>query len=175
MKRSLTSSEKVLLATCALLLAAVALLFTLRDYRARHLAATSRIAELEPRLVAAEAAAADAPFWQARAAWLDQTLPAAPDPGLAHSQFLQDLQTSARDRGLTLAAPVLLKPEASKYAQDFSITLQVSGPDGAVLRWLAELQSPEKLRIIKFLLLAPLSAQPPRLNGTVTIAQLFKP
>ncbi len=175
MKRALTSSEKFLLALCGISLAAVAGLFSLRDYRARFRSATARIAELEPRLLAAEAAAADAPFWQARQAWLDRSLPPAPNPGQAHSEFLQNLQESARQRGLSLAAPVLLKPEATKHAQDFSITLQVSGPDGAVLRWLADLQSPEKLRIIKFLLLAPQSTQPPRLNGTVTIAQLFKP
>ena len=169
MKRALTSSEKFLLALCGISLAAVAGLFSLRDYRARFRSATARIAELEPRLLAA------APFWQARQAWLDRSLPPAPNPGQAHSEFLQNLQESARQRGLSLAAPVLLKPEATKHAQDFSITLQVSGPDGAVLRWLADLQSPEKLRIIKFLLLAPQSTQPPRLNGTVTIAQLFKP
>ena len=173
--RPLTSSEKFLLGLCGAVLALVGIFYTVRDYRARTAAASSRIAELEPQLMAAEAAAADLPFWETRQAWLDSVMPAVTDPGKDHSQFLEELQNSARARGLTVAAPVLLKPEPGKHAQDFSVTLQVSGPDSAVFRWLSEQQSPEKLRLIKYLLLAPLSVQPPRMSGTVTIAKLFKP
>ena len=173
--RSLTASEKFLLGLCFAVLALVGVFYSVRDYRARRAAASGKIAELEPQLMAAEAAAADTPFWETRQAWLDSVMPVVGDAGKDHSQFLEELQYSARDRGLTVAAPVLLKPEAGKHAQDFSVTLQVTGPDSAVFRWLAELQSPEKLRIIKYLLLAPQSAQPPRMSGTVTIAKLFKP
>lgn len=175
MKRSLTSSEKVLLALCLGLLMVVGLFYAVRDFRSRKEAAEERITALEPQLMAAEAAAADAPFWEARQGWLEATLPSLTDAGQAHSQFLEELQDSARSRGLSLAAPVLLKPESGKHAQDFSVTLEVTGPDSAVFRWLAELQSPEKLRVIKYLLLAPQSSQPPRMSGTVTIAKLFKP
>jgi hypothetical protein len=175
MKRSLTSSEKVLLALCLTVLAVVGLLFSVRDYRARKTAAEALIAELEPQLIASEAAAADAPFWESRQVWLDSVMPSVTDAGKAHSDFLEELLESAKARGLSPAAPVLLKPETGKEAQDFSVTLQVTGPDSAVFRWLAELQSPEKLRTIKYLLLAPQSVQPPRMSGTVTIAKLFKP
>lgn len=175
MKRSLTSSEKVLLTLCLAVVGFVGLFFSVRDHRTRKTAAEARLADLEPQLLAAEAAAADAPFWEARHAWLDSVMPSVADPGRAHSQFLETLQNSARERGLSLGAPVLLKPEAGPHAQDFSITLQVTGPDNAVFRWLTELQSPEKLLVIKYLLLAPQSAQPPRMSGTVTIAKLFQP
>ena len=175
MKRSLTSSEKFLLALCVAVLVLTGAFFYLRDHRMRKAAALARIAELEPQLMAAEAAAADAPFWETRQAWMDSAMPAVTNPGKAHSQFLGELQQSGRERGLSLGAPVLLKPEAGKHAQDFSVTLQVSGPDGALFRWLAELQSPEKFRIIKFLQLTPQSVQPPRMSATITIAKLFKP
>lgn len=175
MKRSLTSSEKVLLGLCLAVLALVGFTFSVRDYRARKSAAEERIAELEPQMLAAEAAAADAPFWETRQVWLDSVMPSVTDAGKAHSDFLEELLESAKARGLSPAAPVLLKPEPGKEAQDFSVTLQVSGPDSAVFRWLAELQSPEKLRVIKYLLLAPQSVQPPRMSGTVTVAKLFKP
>jgi len=173
--RPLTASEKFLLGLCVAVLALVGMVHAVRDFRARQTVATHQISELGPQLMAAEAAAADAPFWETRQAWLDSVMPAVHDPGKDHSQFLEELQTSARARGLTTGAPVLLKPESAKHAQDFSVTLEVTGPDGAVSRWLAELQSPEKLRIIKYLLLAPQSVQPPRMSGTVTIAKLFKP
>ena len=175
MKRSLTSSEKVLLTLCLAVLTVVGLLFSVRDYRARKTAAEERIAALEPQMLAASAAAADAPFWETRQAWLETVMPSVTDAGKAHSDFLDELLESAKARGLSPTAPVLLKPEAGKQAQDFSVTLQITGPDSAVFRWLAELQSPEKLRVIKYLLLTPQSAQPPRMSGTVTVAKLFKP
>lgn len=175
MRRSLTSSEKFLLGVCGGLLVAVGLFFSVRDQRARQKVAEEKIAELEPRLMAVEAAAADAPFWEARLAWLDTVMPAVKDPGQEHSRFLEELESSARSRGLFFGIPVLQKPEKGKYAQDFSVTVQISGPDNAVFRWLAELQSPEKLRVVKYMLLLPQPVSPPRLGGTVTIAQLFKP
>ena len=175
MKRSLTSSEKFLLTLCLTVLAGVGFFFMARDYRTRRAVAQEKIADLEPGMRAAEAAAADAPFWQARGAWLDQAMPEAPDPGKAHSQFLAELRDAAHARGLTIGSPVLLKPEAGKYAREFAVTLQVSGPDNAVLRWLCALQTPEHPQIIKYLLLAPQSTQPPRMSGTVTVARLFKP
>lgn len=175
MKRSLTSSEKFLLGLCLTVLAGVGAVFATREFKTRKAAAEAKIAELEPQFLAAEAAAADAPFWETRQAWLDSVLPAAGDPGKAHSGFLEELQASAKGRGLQLGAPVMLKPEGGKHAVDYAVTLQVTGPDSALFRWLAELQSPEKPRLVKYLLLAPQSATPPRMSGTVTIAKLFKP
>lgn len=175
MKRSLTPSEKFLLGLCLMVLVLTGGFFYLRDQRIRKTAALARIAELEPQLLAAEAVAADAPFWETREAWMDSVIPSITNPGKAHSQFLEELQDSGRERGLSMKSPVLLKPEAGKHAQDFSISLQVSGPDSALFRWLAEQQSPEKFRIIKYLLLTPQSVQPPRMSANVTIAQLFKP
>jgi len=37
------------------------------------------------------------------------------------------------------------------------------------------LQSPEKFQLVKYLLLAPAQASPPRMTGTVTVARLYKP
>ena len=175
MKRPFTSSEKILLALCLAVLASVGLVFSAREYRARKAAAEAQIAELEPQLLAAAAATADAPFWEARQAWLDTVMPPVTNAGKDHSNFLEELSTSAKARGLTLGAPVLLKPEMGKYAQDYSVTLEIAGADSSVCRWLAELQSPEKFRVVKYLLLAPQSTQPPRMVGTVTVAKLFKP
>lgn len=176
MKRALTSSEKILMGLCGGLLVFVGLFFSIRDQRARRTAAAEKIADLEPKLMAVEAAAADAPFWETRQAWLETVMPAVKNPGQAHSKFLEDLEESARSRGLYFGLPVLLKPEPGKHAQDFSVTVQIAGPDNAVFRWLAELQSPEKLRVIKYLLLVPQPpVSPPRMGATVTIAQLFKP
>jgi len=175
MKRSFTKSEKFLFLLCGGVILLTGIWFLWDDYQARMAAAQEKIESLEPRSTAAAAAAADAPFWKERQAWLDATMPAMGEPGKAHSIFLEYLQESARERGLTVTAPVLLKPEAAPTHQDLSVNLQITGPDNAVFRWLAGLQSPEKFQLVKYLVLTPASTSPPRMSGTVTVARLFKP
>jgi hypothetical protein len=174
MKR-LTKSEKTLFAMCIGVLVLVAVFFGWRNHRNRMTAAREKIENLESRYTAAVAASGDAPFWSERQGWLDATMPTMGDAGQAHTTFLEHLQKSARERGLTVAAPVLLKPEGGPYHRDLSISMQVSGADNAVFRWLADLQSPEKFQLIKYLLLTPASASPPRMTGSVTVARLYKP
>ena len=87
MKRRLKSSEKVLIALCTGVLVLLAGFLTLRDHRARIAVALEKIENLEPQLTAAVAAAADAPFWDERQAWLDATMPVMGDSGQAHSSF----------------------------------------------------------------------------------------
>jgi len=174
MKR-LTKSEKTLFALCIGVLVLVVAFFGWRNHRSRMIAAQEKIENLQSRYTAAVAASGDAPFWKERQAWLDATMPEMGDAGQAHSTFLEHLQSTARQRGLAVAATVLLKPEAGPHHRDLSISLQVTGPDNAVFRWLAELQSPEKFQLIKYLLLAPASVQPPRMTGSVTVARFYKP
>ncbi len=175
MKRSLTKSEQTLLALCTGVITIVVVFFVWRDHRARTVAAKEKIETLQARFTAAVAAAGDAPFWKERQAWLDATMPAMGDGGQAHSSFLEHLQSTARQRGLAIASPVLLKPEGGPHHRDLSISLQVSGPDNALYRWLADLQSPEKFQLIKYLLLTPVAGQPPRMTGSVTVARFYKP
>ena len=175
MKRSLTSSEKRLFVLCLAVIVIVGVFFVWRDHRNRMAAAQAKIENLQSRFTAAVAAAADAPFWKERQAWLDATMPTTTDAGQAHSAFLQDLQTSARERGLKVASPVLLKLEGGPHHRELPITLQITGPDSAVFRWLADLQSPEKFHLVKYLLLTASSAQPPRMTGSITVARIYKP
>jgi hypothetical protein len=175
MKRSLTKSEKTLFAFCISVILVVGAFLLWRNHRARTVAAQDKIENLQSRFTAAVAAAADAPFWKERESWVNAVMPAMGDSGKAHSSFLEHLQTTARQRGLTFAAPVLLKPEGGPYHRDLSISLQVSGPDNALFRWLADLQSPEKFQLVKYVLLTPASAQPPRMTCSVTVARIYKP
>ena len=175
MRRSLTKSENTLLALCLAVLVLVGGFFIWKNHRTRLAAAQEKIENLQARFTAAVAASGDAPFWKERQAWLDATMPAMADGGQAHSIFLEQLQRTARQRGLTITSPVLLKPEGGPHHRDLSISLQIAGPDNALFRWLADLQSPEKFQLIKYLLLTPVAGQPARMNGSVTVARLFKP
>ena len=175
MRRALTKSEKTLFALCLAVLVLVGGFFVWKNHRARLAAAREKIENLESRFTAAVAASGDAPFWKERQAWLDATMPAMGDGGQAHSTFLEQLQVTARQRGLVIASPVLLKPEGGPHHRDLSISLQVTGPDSALFRWLADLQSPEKFQLIKYLLLAPVAGQPARMTGNITVARLYKP
>ena len=175
MKRALTSSEKRLLILCVGVLASVGIFFAWRDHRARTVAAKDKIENLESRFTAAVAAAGDAPFWKERQAWLDKTMPVMGDSGQAHSSFLEHLQSTARERGLVVSSPVLLKPEGGAHHRELPISVSVSGPDNALFRWLADLQSPEKFQTVKYLLLTSASAKPARMTASITVARLYKP
>jgi hypothetical protein len=174
MKRPLRSSEKLLLILCGALIGGLGLVFFVREFQMRSAAARKRIDALQPEAAAADASLADAPFWEERRAWLDQYMPTLGDSGVSHSKFLEELRTSARERGLVLGPPVLLKPEAKPHFHDLAVTLQITGPDQAVYRWLADLQSPEKFQMIKYLLLTAQPGPAPRMTGTVTVSRLFK-
>ena len=175
MKRSFKKSEKILFATCGGLILCIGLYFVWNEYQTRMAAARDKIETLSPKFSAALAAAGDAPFWKERQGWLNKAMPVMSDSGQAHSSFLEHLQNTAKERGLSLTAPVLLKPEGGAHHRDLSINLQITGPDNAVFHWLADLQSPEKFQLVKYLLLTPAQASPPRMAGTVTVARLYKP
>jgi hypothetical protein len=175
MKRSLTASEKRLLIICVSVVTSVLLFFAWRNHQTRMTVSRNKIENLQSRFTAAVAAANDAPFWKERQAWLDATMPTTTDAGQAHSGFLEHLQTSARQRGLSVSSPVLLKPEAGPHHRELPISLQITGPDNAVFRWLADLQSPEKFQLVKYLLLTPASSQRPAMTANVTVARLYKP
>jgi len=69
----------------------------------------------------------------------------------------------------------LLKNEGGPHHRELPISLQVTGPDNAVFRWIVDLQSPEKFQVIKYLLLTSSSARPARMTCNVTVSRLFKP
>ena len=173
--RTLTKSEKTLFGACIAVVVLVLAFFSWRDHRARTKAALEKIENLESRFTAAVAASADAPFWTERQGWLDRAMPVMGDAGQAHSTFLEHLQETASQRGLRLTSPVLLKPEAGPHHRELPISLQISGPDNALFRWLADLQSPEKLQTVKYLLLTPAASARPRMTANVTVARLYKP
>jgi hypothetical protein len=175
MTRSLTKSEKRLFVLCVTVIAVIGTLFAWRNHRARMGAAQEKLENLQSRFTAAVAASGDAPFWKERQAWLDATMPAIGDAGKSHSGFLEHLQRTARERGLAVTAPVLLKPENGAHHRELAVSLQLAGPDNALYRWLAEIQSPEKFQLVKYLLLTPVAGQPARMSCSVTLARLYKP
>ena len=175
MKHSLTSSEKRLFVLCLAVILAVGVFFAWRNHRTRMTAVQEKLENLRSRFTAAVAASGDAPFWKERQAWLDAKLPAMGDQGQAHSSFLEQLQGTARERGLAVTSLVLLKPEAGPNHRELAITIQLSGPDNALYRWLAEIQSPEKFQVVKYLLLTPVAGAPARMSCSATLARYYKP
>ena len=175
MKRSLTASEKRLVIICVSVVTSILIFFAWRNHQSRLNSARNKIENLQSRFTAAVAAAADAPFWKDRQVWLDATMPTTADAGEAHSGFLENLQMTARQRGLTVSSPVLLKPEGGPHHRELPISLQVTGPDNAVFRWLGDLQSPEKFQLVKYLLLTASPTNQNSMTASVTVARLYKP
>ena len=122
-----------------------------------------------------EAAAGDLEFWEGRQAWLDQHLPSVGNAGKAQGELLDYLRETARKRGLRTDDPILAKAEDGGHYREVVVTIEAQGPDEAVFRWLAEMQSPEKFQVVKYLSLGPdRGSAEPELECTVTLARWYK-
>lgn len=174
-RRSLKRSEKVLLALCVTMVFSIGNLILWKRYSARLKAAKEAIEKLEGDRAANAAAATDEPFWQQRQEWLDSVMPPMSDSGEAQSALLQSIEESAAERRINTWRPTLLKPEDGSHHHEVSVTLRAGGADQAVLRWLAEMQSPEKFQYIKYLQIERDSDGPePRMECTLTLARWFR-
>ncbi|CAN5265862.1 hypothetical protein BH23VER1_BH23VER1_34380 [soil metagenome] len=175
MSRNLKSSEKLLLGACFLLVVGIGGAILSHQYNSRATAAREKIAKLEDDLAGRTAAAGDREFWERREAWLDANMPDMGDAGTAQSELLEFVQSTAQERQLELSSPALLKPEGGASHHELAVSVRAVGSDLAVLRWLAEMQSPEK-----FIFLKTLSLTPDRWRGrpvticTATIAQWYR-
>ncbi len=175
MSRTLKTSEKFLLGTCLLLVVGLGGGILSHQYRKRAEAARETIAQLEDDLASRSAAAGDSEFWERREAWLDATMPEMGDAGTAQSELLEFVQSTAAERQLDLSSPALLKPEGGPAHKELAVSVRAVGPDLTVLRWLAEMQSPEKFLFLKTLSLSPDSRRGrPVIVCTVTIAQWYR-
>lgn len=175
MSRGLKRSEKLLLGMVLVLVLGLGTAFFVRDYRKRSTAAREKIETLESDLAGRTAAASDRKFWERREAWLDETMPAMGDAGTAQSELLEFIQTTAAERQLGLSQPALLNPEGGPFHHELAVSVRAVGPDLAVLRWLAEMQSPEKFCYLKTLALSPETRRGrPIMICTVTIARWFR-
>lgn len=173
--RALKGSEKILLVVCGLLVLSFGNGFLWKDYSKRMKVATEAIATYEGDLVANAAAAGDMGFWEGRTAWLDANLPVVEDSGAAQGDLLDYLREGARERGIRTDDPVLAKPEGGSHYREVAVTIEAQGPDEAVFRWLAEMQSPEKFQVLKYLALRPDRGNPePELECTLTLARWFR-
>lgn len=173
--RALKGSEKVLLTVCGLMVLTLGNGFLWKAYSGRTKAANESIAKHEGDLAANLAAAGDLPFWEGRQGWLDAHLPAVEDAGAAQGDLLDYLRESARERGIRTADPVLAKPQSGAHYREVAVTIEAQGPDEAVFRWLAEMQSPEKFQVVKYLALEPDRGNTePELECKVTLARWYK-
>lgn len=174
-RRSLKRSEKVLLALCLAMVFTIGNLILWKRYSTRLKTAREAIEKLEGERAANAAAAADEPFWQQRQDWLDSVMPEMGDAGDAQSTLLESIEEGAAERRINTWRPTLLKPEGGSHHHEVSVTLRAGGPDQAVLRWLAEIQAPDRFQYIKYLQLERDSDGPEaRMECTLTLARWFR-
>ncbi len=173
--RRLNRSEMTLLIVCAVAILGVGNFILWKEYSDRARVAHNKIQIYGEEEESNIAAATDVEFWAGRQAWLDQHMPAMGDPGQAQSELLEFVQSSGAERGLKITSSSLVKPEGGPHYKELAVSVSASGPDQALFRWLAEMQSPEKFYYVKAVQLNSESGGAiPRMNCRLTLARWFK-
>lgn len=183
MALALTQREKKLLSACIAALLLMATFIILKQFLDRRTAVLARISSLESEKAENSHWLADREFWDKRAAWLDQNLPATESLGTAQAQLLEEIQNVALDYQLQVQKQQLLpdssdaKANAAVY-REVAVEVRLRGDQTTLLGWLASLQSPEKFQAIKQLELeidTKAKEKTPQAICNLVLARWFKP
>ena len=178
MKRRLRTSEIILLLLTFVVIFGGGNIILYKKHKAKVDGAAKRIAELEEEIATHDVYLADQEYWAKKSQWLDEHMPVMGDFGELQSKLLDDLRETAAQRNITFEQQALDKPQGgSAFHQEVSVTVLVEGPDQAIYRWLADLQSPEKFQAIKFMQLYNDTggSTEPQMDCKLTLARWFRP
>ncbi len=184
MALALTQREKKLLSACIAALVLVATFILLKQFLDRRTAVLAKISALETEKKENEGYLADRAFWDKRAAWLRDYMPATESLGTAQAQLLEEIQNVVLDYELQFQKQPVLLPESTDSKQnaavyrEAAIEVRLRGDQTTVLGWLASLQSPEKFQAIKQLEIeidARAKEKTPQVLCNLVLARWFKP
>lgn len=179
MALALTPREKKLLLACIGSLVLVGGMLGANDFLNRRRAALERITTLETELTELKMLFEDRDFWNKRAKWLRETMPATESLGQAQAKLVEDVQNDVLDLELRLdKQPLFLEPVNNENYQEIGVQLHLRGDQTTLLGWLAGLQSPERFQAVKALELeidSRAKEKTPQAICELTLARWFKP
>ncbi|MFN7564676.1 MAG: GspMb/PilO family protein [Prosthecobacter sp.] len=178
MALALTPREKKLLLACIGSLVLVGGMLGANDFLNRRREALARIASLETELAELKMLFEDREFWNKRAKWLRETMPATESLGQAQAKLLEDVQNDALDLTLKVEQQRLLEPVSNENYREVAVEVRLRGDQTTLLGWMAGLQSPERFQAIKaleFEIDSRAKEKTPQAICELTLARWFKP
>ena len=174
----LSTREKRLLALCFFALAFMTTIILANSFLQRRTSSLATIARLQTELTQNETWLSDRDYWEKHAEWLDKNMPTTDSLGRSQGQMLEEIQNSALDLQLRIERQTPNDAISQPSYREISVTVRIKGDMEVLLRWLATLQSPEKLQHIKELdyeIDTRAKAPKPQAECDLTLARWFKP
>jgi hypothetical protein len=113
-------------------------------------------------------------FWLTRKQWIEHQQPRVSAGQVPQSELLQAVTASAQANQLVIQEQSFAESKNTPNYQSVSIKLKLSGNLENVVKWLADLQQPEKFQaIVSFSLKS--EEQPPKVNLELEVARWYSP
>ena len=113
-------------------------------------------------------------FWLDRKQWIEQKQPKAAPGGVPQSELLQSLTASAQGHKLTIQEQSFVDAKSTANYQAVAVRLKLSGALEDVVRWLVEVQQPEKFQAVTNLSLKS-QEKPPAVDLELEVARWYSP
>jgi Type II secretion system (T2SS), protein M subtype b len=113
-------------------------------------------------------------FWLDRKKWIDQKQPRVAAGAVPQSELLQSLTTSAQNHKLTIQEQSFADAKSTANYQAVAVRLKLTGTLEDVVRWLAEVQQPEKFQAVTNFSLKS-QAKPPAVDLELEVARWYSP
>ena len=113
-------------------------------------------------------------FWLDRKKWIDQKQPRVAGGAVPQSELLQSLTTSAQSHKLTIQEQSFADAKSTANYQAVAVRLKLTGTLEDVVRWLVEVQQPEKFQAVTNFSLKS-QAKPPAVDLELEVARWYSP
>lgn len=172
--RRLTKSEKRLLTIFGLALFAMANFYGVSYLLDTEGALTQQLSELQATEKTSQIWLREKQFWLARKQWIDRQQPRVASGQVPQSELLQALTASAQANQLVIQEQSFAELKNTANYQSVAVKLKLSGNLENVVKWLADLQQPEKFQAVTNLSLKS-EEQPPKVNLELEVARWYSP
>jgi hypothetical protein len=113
-------------------------------------------------------------FWLDRKQWIDQKQPRVPAGAVPQSELLQSLTTSAQNHKLTIQEQSFADAKSTANYQAVAVRLKLTGTLEDVVRWLVDVQQPEKFQAVTNFSLKS-QEKPPAVDLELEVARWYSP
>jgi Type II secretion system (T2SS), protein M subtype b len=113
-------------------------------------------------------------FWLDRKRWIDQKQPRVASGTVPQSELLQALTASAQNHKLTIQEQSFADAKSTPEYQAVAVRLKVTGTLEDVVRWLVDVQQPEKFQAVTNLSLKS-QEKPPAVDLELEVARWYSP
>ncbi|MFY9986914.1 MAG: hypothetical protein WAK31_19295 [Chthoniobacterales bacterium] len=113
-------------------------------------------------------------FWLDRKKWIDQKQPKVAPGGVPQSELLQSLTASAQNHKLTIQEQGFADAKSTANYQAVAVRLKLTGTLEDVVRWLVDVQQPDKFQAVTTFSLKS-QEKPPAVDLELEVARWYSP